>query len=42
MGINAIFSELHSKRKSKLCGDSVEFVNVKRGCADNKHWVLKV
>jgi len=42
MGINAICFELHLKRKSRLCGDSVEFFNVERCCADSKHWALEL
>jgi hypothetical protein len=42
MGINAICFELHSKRKIRLCGDSGEFFNVKRGCAVSKRYALKV
>ena len=42
MGINAICFDLHSKCKIRLCGDSVEFFIIKRGCADSKQWALNV
>jgi hypothetical protein len=36
--IIAVCSEIHTKHINTLCGQNVEFVNVKPGGADSDHW----
>ena len=38
--IIAVCSEIHTKHINTLCGQNVEFVNVKPGCAFSDHWAL--
>ena len=40
--IIAVCSEIHTKRINILCGQNVEFVNVKPGCKKSNHWALKL
>jgi hypothetical protein len=40
--IIAVCSEIHTKHISTLCGQNVEFVNVKPGGTYSNHWDLKV
>jgi hypothetical protein len=39
--IIAVCSEIHTKRINTLCGQNVEFVNVKPGGTYSNHWALK-
>jgi hypothetical protein len=39
--IIAVCSEIHTKHINTLCGQNVEFVNVKLGGTYNDHWALK-
>jgi hypothetical protein len=39
--IIAVCSEIHTKHINTLCGQNVEFVNVKRGGTYSNHWALK-
>jgi hypothetical protein len=39
--IIAVCSEIHTKHRNTLCGQNVEFVNVKPGGAYSNHWALK-
>jgi len=39
--IIAVCSEIHTKHINTLCGQNVEFVNVKSGGTYSDHWVLK-
>jgi hypothetical protein len=39
--IIAVCSEIHIKHTNTLCGQNVEFVNVKHGGTYSKHCVLK-
>jgi hypothetical protein len=39
--IIAVCSEIHTKHINTLCGQNVEFVNVKPGGTYSDHWVLK-
>ena len=36
--IIAVCSEIHTKHKNKVCGQSVEFVNVRPGGKYSSHW----
>jgi hypothetical protein len=38
----AVCSESHTKHINTLCGQNVEFVNVKPGGTYSNHWALKV
>jgi hypothetical protein len=38
--IIAVCSEIHTRRINTLCGQNVEFVNVKPGGAHSNHWAL--
>jgi hypothetical protein len=38
--IIAVFSQVHTKHINTLCGQNVEFVNVKSGGIYSYHWVL--
>jgi hypothetical protein len=38
--INAVCSEIHIKHINTLCGQNVEFVNVKHGDTYSDHWAL--
>jgi hypothetical protein len=40
--IMAVCSEIHTKHINALCGQNVEFINVKPGGAYSDHWDLKV
>jgi hypothetical protein len=40
--ITAVCSEIHTKHINTLCGQNVEFVNVKPGGTYSNHWGLKV
>jgi len=37
----AVCSEIHTKHINKLCGQNVEFVNVKPGGIRSDYWALK-
>jgi hypothetical protein len=37
----AVCSEIHTKHINTLCGQNVEFLNVKRGGTYSNHWALK-
>jgi hypothetical protein len=37
----AVCSEIHTKHINTLCGQNVEFVNVKSGGTYSNHWALK-
>ena len=39
--IIAVFSQIHTKHINTLCGQNVEFVNVKPGDTFSDHWALK-
>jgi hypothetical protein len=39
--IIAVCSEIHTKHINTLCGQNVEFVNVKRGGTYGNRWALK-
>jgi hypothetical protein len=39
--IIAVCSEIHKKHTNTLCGQNVEFVNVKPGGTYSNHWALK-
>jgi len=39
--IIAVCSEIQAKRINTLCGQNVEFVNVKAGGTYNDHWALE-
>jgi hypothetical protein len=39
--IIAVCSEIHTKHINTLCGQNVEFVNVKSSGTQNNHWALK-
>jgi hypothetical protein len=36
-----VCSEIHTKHINTLCGQNVEFVNVKHGGPRSNHWALK-
>jgi hypothetical protein len=40
--ITAVCSEIHTKHINTLCGQNVEFVNVKPGGTYSDHWALKL
>jgi len=40
--IIGVCSEIHAKHTNALCGQSVEFLNIKRGSAYSKFQVLEV
>jgi hypothetical protein len=37
----ALCSEIHTKHINTLCGQNVEFVNVKPGGTYSNHWAIK-
>ena len=39
--IIAVCSQIHTKHINTLCGQNVEFVNVKPGGTSSDHWALK-
>jgi hypothetical protein len=39
--IIAVCSEIHTKHTNTLCGQNVEFFNVKLGGTYSDHWALK-
>jgi hypothetical protein len=39
--IMAVCSEIHTKHINTLCGQNVEFVNVKRGGTYSNHWAFE-
>ena len=39
--IIAVCSEIHTKHINTVCGQNVEFVNVKPGGTYSDHWALK-
>jgi len=39
--IDAVCSQIHTKHINTLCGQNVEFVNVKPGGIYSNHWALK-
>jgi hypothetical protein len=39
--IIAVFSQTHTKHVNTLCGQKVEFVNVKPGGTYSDHWAVK-
>ena len=39
--IDAVCSEIHTKRINTLCGQNVEFFNVKRGGTESNHLTLE-
>jgi hypothetical protein len=39
--IIAVCFEIHTKHRNTLCGQNVEFVNVKRGGTYSNHWAVK-
>jgi hypothetical protein len=39
--INAVCSEIHTKHTNTLCGQNVEFLNVKPGGTYSDYWALK-
>jgi hypothetical protein len=39
--IMAVYSEIHTKHINTLCGQNVEFVNVKPGGTYSNHWALE-
>ena len=40
--IIAVFFQIHTKHINTLCGQNVEFVNIKHGGTYSSHWALKV
>ena len=40
--IIAVCSQIHTKHINTLCGQNVEFLNVKSGGTYSDHWSLKV
>jgi hypothetical protein len=40
--IMAVGSEIHTKHINTVCGQNVEFVNVKRGGTYSDHWVVHI
>jgi len=38
--ITAVCSQIHTKHINTLCGQNVEFVNVKPGGTQSNHWTL--
>jgi hypothetical protein len=38
--IIAVCSEIHTKHINTVCGQNVEFVNVRRGGTYSNHWAL--
>jgi len=42
MEIIAVCSQIHAKHINTLCGQNVEFVNVKAGGTYSDHWALGV
>ena len=38
--IIAVCSQIHTKHINTLCGQNVEFFNVKPGGIDSNHWAL--
>jgi hypothetical protein len=40
--INAVCSQIHTKRTNTVCGQNVEFLNVKAGGTYSDHWALEV
>ena len=41
MEIIAVFSQIHTKHTNTLCGQNVEFLNVKLDGTYSDHWALK-
>jgi len=41
MEIIAVFSQIHTKHTNTLCGQNVEFLNVKLDSTYSDHWALK-
>jgi hypothetical protein len=39
--VMAVCSEIHTKHINTLCGQNVEFVNVKPGGTYSNHWALE-
>jgi len=39
--IIAVCSKIHTKHINKLCGQNIEFLNVKPGGTYSDHWALK-
>jgi hypothetical protein len=39
--IIAVCSQIHTKHINTLCGQNVEFFNVKAGGTYNNHWAIK-
>jgi len=39
--MNAVCSQIHTKHINTLCGQNVEFVNVKPGGTYSDHWALE-
>jgi hypothetical protein len=39
--IIAVFSQIHTKHTNTLCGQNVEFLNVKLGGSYSNHWAVK-
>jgi len=39
--IIAVCSQIHTKHINALCGQNVEFLNVKHGGIYSNHWALK-
>jgi hypothetical protein len=40
--IFAICSEIHTEHINTLCGQNLEFLNVKNGGTYSNHWALKI
>jgi hypothetical protein len=40
--IIAVCSQIHKKHINTLCGQNVEFVNVKPGGTYSNHWALEI
>jgi hypothetical protein len=40
--IIAVCSDVHTKHINTLCGQNVEFVNVKPGSRHGNHWAVEV
>ena len=38
--INAVCAQIHKKHTNTLCGQNVEFVNVKPGSTQSNQWTL--